>query len=138
MSDDWETPDDLFDELNLEFQFTLDPCCTPDTAKCEKYFTVEDNGIFESWEDERVFMNPPYSNISTWVNKAVLEVTQNNCPLVVALLPAWTDRIWFHWYIYPDRAEIRFLQGRVKFLMAGEIKESPTFGSMVVIWRLSE
>ena len=135
MSDEWETPPDLFGWLQLSFDFTLDPCCRKETAKCEKYYTVEDNGIFQSWENERVFMNPPYSEIPTWVNKAVLEVEKNNCPLVVGLLPAWTDRLWFHEYIYPDRAEIKFLQGRVKFLMNGESKDAPTFGSMIVIWR---
>lgn len=134
MSDEWETPNDLFFKLNLEFEFTLDPCCRKETAKCEKFFTVEDNGIFQSWENERVFMNPPYSEIPTWVEKAVLEMRHNNCELVVGLLPAWTDRLWFHQFIYPDIAKVRLLQGRVKFLLNGETKTSPTYGSMVVIW----
>ena len=135
MSDYWETPKELFCKLNLEFGFTLDPCCTIETAKCDKYFTEKENGIFESWEGERVYMNPPYSEIDTWVNKARLEVLHNNCPLVVALLPAWTDRIWFHEHIYPDKAEIRFLKGRINFLLNGEKYTSPTWGSMVVIFK---
>lgn len=134
MTDEWETPPDLFDKLNMEFQFTLDPCCRKETTKCNKYFTVEDNGIFQSWEGERVYMNPPYSEIPTWVNKAVLEVEKNNCSVVVGLLPAWTDRIWFHEFIYPDRAEIKFLKGRVKFLLNGEAQTTPKFGSMIVVW----
>jgi len=35
----WETPQDFFDKLNDEFNFTLDPCCSKETAKCDKYFT---------------------------------------------------------------------------------------------------
>ena len=134
MSDDWETPHDLFAKWNMLFLFTLDPCSTKDTAKCKKYYTVEDNGIFQSWKGERVFMNPPYSEIPTWVNKAVLEVEHNDCDLVFGLLPAWTDRIWFHELVYHRAKEIRFLQGRVKFLLNGESQGSPIFGSMVVIW----
>ena len=34
--DDWETPQDLFDKLNAEFNFTLDPCASNDNAKCQK------------------------------------------------------------------------------------------------------
>lgn len=59
-SNDWETPQNLFNELNNEFKFTLDPCCTKENAKCKKYFTKEDNGLIKSWANEIVFMNPPY------------------------------------------------------------------------------
>ena len=45
---EWETPQDLFDELNREFNFTLDPCATVENAKCEKFYTVEDNGLSKS------------------------------------------------------------------------------------------
>ena len=60
--DDWETPHDLFYDLNEEFHFTLDPCCTPETAKCEKYYTEKENGLIQDWDGERVFCNPPYSS----------------------------------------------------------------------------
>lgn len=54
------TPQDFFDNLNKEFRFTLDPCATPENAKCEKYFTVEDDGLSKSRDNENVFCNPPY------------------------------------------------------------------------------
>jgi len=44
-NDVWATPQDLFDELNREFNFNLDPCALPENAKCEKYFTPAINGI---------------------------------------------------------------------------------------------
>ena len=34
----WATPQKWFDYLNLEFGFTLDPCCLPTTAKCKKFY----------------------------------------------------------------------------------------------------
>lgn len=53
---DWETPQALFDELDREFHFTLDPCATPETAKCEKFFTVKENGLLQNWGVKRCFV----------------------------------------------------------------------------------
>lgn len=47
--DDWETPQALFEELDREFHFTLDPCSTHENAKCEKHYTAEENGLQMSW-----------------------------------------------------------------------------------------
>ena len=125
-SDEWETPWSLFIDLHCEFEFTLDPCATPENAKCEQYFTMEDDGLEKSWEGERVFCNPPYGRkIVKWVKKA-----SEQDGLVVMLLPARTDTVWFHKYIY-EKAEIRFLKGRLKF---GDSVNSAPFPSMVVIF----
>lgn len=125
-SDEWETPWDLFIDLHCEFGFTLDPCATHENAKCEKYFTIEDDGLAQSWDGERVFCNPPYGRqISKWVKKA-----SESRGLVVMLLPARTDTVYFHDYIY-GHAEIRFLRGRIKF---GDGKSSAPFPSMIVVF----
>ena len=68
--DEWATPDDFFNQLNKEFNFTLDPCCTKQNHKCDKYFTLEDDGLSQDWSGETVFCNPPYSQIAQWVKKA--------------------------------------------------------------------
>jgi len=133
--DDWETPWDLFLELDREFHFTLDPCANEKNHKCEYWFGSNSpyyhDGLDISWKWRTVFMNPPYGReIVQWVRKAYHEAQQDNT-IVVGLLPARTDTAWFHDYIY-HKAEIRFLRGRVKFVGA---KNSPPFGSMVVIWR---
>lgn len=47
--DDWETPPWLFAQLDAEFHFTLDPCCTHETAKCAKHYTPEENGLIQDW-----------------------------------------------------------------------------------------
>jgi len=56
----WQTPDNVFNELNEEFNFTLDPCCQHDSAKCDKYYTPVEDGLSQSWANETVFVNPPY------------------------------------------------------------------------------
>jgi len=125
-SEEWATPQDFFDALNAEFNFTLDPCATPENAKCAKYFTRSDNGLAQSWDGEVVFCNPPYGReISKWVEKAA-----RTRGTVVMLIPARTDTKYFHDYIY-HKAEIRFVRGRLKF---GYALNSAPFPSMVVIF----
>lgn len=48
-SDNWETPQYFFDELNDEFHFDLDPCADENNHKCEKYFTKEIDGLSQDW-----------------------------------------------------------------------------------------
>lgn len=59
-SDEWPTPRSLFDGLDAEFGFSLDPCATKENAKCRKFFTREQDGLSQEWSGETVFMNPPY------------------------------------------------------------------------------
>lgn len=47
--EEWETPQDLFDELNKEFSFDVDVCALPENAKCKKFFTPEDDGLLKKW-----------------------------------------------------------------------------------------
>ncbi len=109
---EYETPGWLFEELNREFQFTLDPCSTKDNAKCQRFFTTDDNGLLKDWGHDRVFMNPPYGReIRDWLRKA-LNASRAGA-LVVCLLPARTDTSW--WHEYAMRGEIRFIEGRLRF-----------------------
>ena len=48
-SDDWSTPQDFFDELDKEFDFTLDPCASEANHKCEKFYTKEQDGLLQNW-----------------------------------------------------------------------------------------
>ena len=117
-SNEWETPRSLFKELDDEFNFTIDVCATKESAKCERFYTKQTNGLVQSWKNEVAFMNPPYGReIGTWVEKAYRESL--NGAVVVCLIPARTDTRYWHVYIFPN-AEIRFLKGRVKFLNSGE------------------
>jgi len=134
---EWETPKSIFQQLDSVFSFTIDVCATPENTKCIRFFSKTDNGLIQSWKHERCFMNPPYgTEISCWVKKAYLETKDNQCALVVGLLPARTDTIWFHSFIY-HIAEIRFLRGRVKFCINGIPQASSPFPSMIVIWSQS-
>lgn len=141
-SDEWETPQELFDRLDEEFHFTLDPCATHENHKCDKYYTIEENGLNQQWTNETVFMNPPYGRqIGIWVQKAWFESKHNNAT-VVCLIPSRTDTTWFHNIC--TTGEIRFIKGRLKFKNrllpsyndTGDFKISPApFPSMIVVFR---
>jgi len=126
---EWETPQELFDSLDSEFHFTLDPCCTKETAKCQTFFTVKEDGLLQDWGGHRVFMNPPYGRvIGQWIEKAFHE--SQNGVLIVCLIPSRTDTAW--WHEYAMRGEIRFIRGRLKFGMS---KTGAPFPSAIVIFR---
>ena len=130
-SNEWETPQDLFDELNDEFHFTLDPCATKENAKCKLFYDKEYDGLGYSWHGQTVFMNPPYGNqINRWVKKGFEEGSKSDT-LVVGLIPARTDTRYWHNFIQ-DIAEVRFIKGRIKFSGA---KYNAPFPSAIVIWR---
>lgn len=131
--DDWSTPKALFRMLDDEFAFTLDPCASPDNAKCDRYFTELDDGLAQPW-DGVVFMNPPYGRtIGDWVRKAHDEAQRG--ATVVCLIPARTDTAYWHDYVM--RAdEVRFLRGRLHFDGDHErTAHNAPFPSAVVVFR---
>ncbi len=130
-TDQWATPQALFDDLDKEFHFTLDPCANAENHKCEKFFTAEDDGLAQDWSEHRVFCNPPYGRVvSKWVEKCYREGCKDNT-VVVLLIPARTDTAYFHDFIL-NRAEVRFIRGRLKFGNGGN---SAPFPSMLAIFR---
>ena len=130
--DSWETPPSLFNILDMEFNFTLDPCCTKQTAKCKKFFTKEEDGLIQDWSKDIVFVNPPYGReIGKWVEKSYNETKKG--AKVVMLIPSRTDTKWFHDFIY-NKAEIRFLKGRIRFLQNKKELNAAPFPAMLIIF----
>ena len=129
-SDDYGTPQKLFNELNAEFNFDVDVCASADNAKCRRYFSVEENGLLQDWSKFKTcYMNPPYGRqIIDWVKKAY--ETSLLGSTVVCLLPARTDTKWFHEYCM--KGEMRFIRGRLKF---NDGKNPAPFPSMIVVFR---
>jgi phage N-6-adenine-methyltransferase len=127
---EWATPQWLFDALDKEFGFTLDPCSTDDNAKCQRHYTRDDNGLLKSWGGEVVWMNPPYGDeIEAWMAKA-FGAAMHDGATVVCLVPSRTDTGW--WHRYAMKHEIRFLKGRLKF---GDATDSAPFPSALIVMR---
>jgi len=138
-SAEWETPDSLYDPLDDEFDICLDVCASEKNTKYGIFFSQEDNGLLQSWENDGFwFCNPPYGReIIQWVRKATQETLLNHPGLM--LLPARTDTKWWS-YIWSHKThrprkwvkQIRFLKGRVKFVGA---PASAPFPSVIVVFQ---
>ena len=132
--DNWQTPKELYDLLNDEFNFDFDPC-----PICFDEITPDKDGLLIEW-GKRNFINPPYSKKlkDSFVKKAIDEA--NKGKLCVCLLPVSTSTILFHDHIQPNASEIRFIKGRVKFIginTFGEKVSNKTgmHDSMIVIFK---
>lgn len=116
---EWPTPPELYEALNQEFAFNWDPCPIDGTEDALAT-------LFQSWAGRRIFANPPYGpGMERWLERAL------DAELAVFLIPARTDTRWFHKWVMPFAAEIRFIQGRLKF---GKAQTAAPFASMLVIY----
>lgn len=146
-SGEWQTPPDLYGRLSRRYAFDYDAFASHENA-LEDFYSTSDgtfergqridhlDAIAQDWTDLRVFMNPPYGRdmIGLAVGKAMRE--RERAAIIVALLPASTDTLWFHQSIRPF-ADVEFLRRRVRFIdpRTGAAGGSPPSGSMIVTWR---
>jgi phage N-6-adenine-methyltransferase len=117
-SDEWATPGETYRALDAEFKFADDPC--PLGASVV-------SGLMREWKSP-CFVNPPYSEIGPWMEKAAIEAKAGKT--VVLLVPSRTDTRWWHEYAMKAK-EIRFIRGRLKF---GGAKTGAPFPSCVIIF----
>lgn len=122
----WNSPDEVFSELNDEFDFTFDPTDKPLVGLGCK------NGLKESWRG-RVYLNPPYGRNLTkrWIYKSWEQLQLGNIEFIVFLLPSRTGTDWFM-FLMNKGAEFRINRGRLKF---GDADTGAPFDSIVVILR---
>lgn len=102
------TPGPLFQRLHEEYRFEVDMCAVDWNAKLPSFLSPEDNSLALFWGGLRGYCNPPYVDISPWLDHAL------EPDFVMYLLPARTDRVW--WKAYKPLAECHYLVGRVNFI----------------------
>lgn len=138
--DDRGTTPEVFDPLHERFGFTIDVAAAEHNAKLPRFYSIDDDGLEQSWAGERVWCNPPYSDIGPWVQKA----WTSGAELVVMLLPAnRTEQRWWQDHVEPYRdrpggVRCEFIPGRLRFLKPGQKhigpNERPRFGCCLLIW----
>ena len=114
---DWATPKPFFEMLADRFgTFDIDVCAWPHNAKCERYYTQDDDGLAQEWYGD-AWCNPPYGHghIIQWMQKAEKEIRHRPLRIVVFLVPAATDTTWFHEYCVAHGALILFVKNRIHF-----------------------
>ena len=126
-TEEWATEQAFFDQVNREFNFTVDVAANESNAKCDRFYDIDSDGLMQDWDGETVWCNPPYGDrIKDWMYKAAVSDATT-----VLLVPARTDVKWFH-EIVLGRAEVRFIKGRLRF---GGSKDPAPFPTMLVIFR---
>jgi phage N-6-adenine-methyltransferase len=146
--DERGTSPELFDVLDARFNFTLDVAASATNAKCKRHFSIDNDGLAQSWANERVWCNPPYSAIEPWLRKAWAEY--GRAELIVMLLPATrTEQPWWQELVEPYRdcgkgLRVEFLADRQRFTtpetfidLFGRPRgggERPPFGCCLLVW----
>ena len=141
--DDWRTPKALFEALDTQFMFNYDPFASHDNALCPEYSTFSrgtfshgerlssSDGLKESWQGRRVFMNPPYSRETLGPAMEKASEERNNAAIIVALIPFDPSTRWFQNYVEPF-CFIQALRKRVRFVGAAN---SAPFPCCIAIYR---
>ena len=130
-SENWETPQKLYDDLNKEFSFEFDLCASHDNKKHYKFYSKQDNSLAQTW-DKTSWLNPPYGRgIDKWVEKAYKDSNKYG-NTIVCLLPVRSDTKWWHNYVMKS-AELRLLNKRLSFEKTGYNNKAP-FPACVVVF----
>lgn len=138
-NDCFETPLHLFNQLDKIFCFTVDAACSTSNCKCQRgfYFDEGHDGLEESWQNERVFCNPPFSTKAKWIEKAHNSVQNDGCPICVMILPTnCIESEAFQKYIYPNY-HFEVLKGRVCFIdpETKQPKQGNNSGTIIVYFK---
>lgn len=136
LTEDYGTPPEVFDPLNEEFGFTLDVAASDLFHVCERYFTIEQNGLEQSWEGHTCWCNPPYNHKDLWAftKKAVMSAKLYGVTTVLYVPGNKTDQKWWHflWELGKNDPEMdidfRYKRGRTKFIHRKVLKKQ-------VFWR---
>lgn len=112
-NDLWQTPSKLYQWFIQKGWY--DPCPV----------NPQFDGLTTEWQKLN-FVNPPYSEIDKWVDKAIEE--SKKAKETTLLIPARTDTQWFK-KLYDHGVLIQLLNGRLKF---NDGKFTAPFPSMLV------
>lgn len=128
MSDEWYTPNTIFNLLGLEFDLDVaSPIDNKGHVPADRKYTIHDDGLSQPWIG-RVWMNPPYSKPSPWVTKW-LEHGNG-----IALLPMAKSK-WFN-ELMQTNAKFVLLPSTFKFESPEGKQLSLMMGS--TLWALGE
>lgn len=123
-SDDYYTPQWVFDALGLRFDLDVAaPSGGAPFVPADHYYTVEDDGLLQPWHG-RVWMNPPYSNVTPWAQRFIEH--RNGIALLPHVKATWRNEMWETADAFAEATG----KGRsVRFLRSGQPVEImfPTF-----------
>ncbi|QJT70564.1 UNVERIFIED_ASMBLY: putative DNA N-6-adenine-methyltransferase [Shigella phage 2019SD1] len=108
----WSTPSEVVEWMESEYgDYDIDAAASKENAVCEKFYSKETNCLKRWWgSNKHIWLNPPYSNITPFVKKAIEQMEHNN--QIDILLPCDTSTGWFY-EAQQKAAEIIWITGEV-------------------------
>ena len=112
----------------------LDPCGHELSAvEAKRRIILPECGLASRWSGRLAFVNPPYSSVVTWMDRAASAWEQGEVETIVMLVPARTDSEVFQKRVSRD-ADVLFLAGRIRFESTAGLAWPAPFSLMVIIW----
>lgn len=140
LSDDWETPQELFDYIVGEIGFTpeLDVCAEYGNNKCPKFYSKEEDGLAHEWRVWNVWINPPHSQNRKWVQYANEQWRRNNINIVILIPANVMSSKYFHEYVMLEKKSTKLvdffpLLGRIQFHKDGKPSEHKSRNAYIVV-----
>lgn len=130
-TDEWSSPPDVVRPLNEAIGgFDLDPCSGAEQSPfADETYTEDDDGLAQEWFGS-VWVNPPYSDMSSWVDKATAEAVCDGVETVVFLCKGDSSTQWWQ-TAAADATLITAIDGRLSF---GDGENSAPFPSHIVVF----
>lgn len=129
------TPDVFMQPVYRAFgNIDLDPCAHPlSPVVARRYFFIDkgDDGLTRPWSGRLAFVNPPYSKLLPWLQRAHGQWKAGKVETILCLVTAQTDSAFFHGTIATE-ADLYFLRGRVPFSNPAGMSQVTPFSLMVV------
>lgn len=136
-NDYFETPPEIFKQLDDIFHFNLDCAANAENAKCARFLNEELDGTVIGWHNNRCFCNPPFSKKAEFIKKAYNEVINKDCPICVMILPlnCIDTKVW-HEYI-EGKFHYEILKGRIAFIdpETKQPKKGNNSGTVIVYFK---
>jgi phage N-6-adenine-methyltransferase len=133
-TDEWGTPPEIIERVRTFYggQIDCDPASN-ETAqrvvRATQYYTKEQDGLKQEWRGN-TFLNGPYSRVVPFVNKLIDEYSAGHATEVIALTNAAIGTEWFN-VLLAAAARACILRDRLRFLLNGEARNSPTTGQVL-------
>lgn len=131
---EWFTPSDIIEAARKVLGcFELDPASCPDAnriVKADKFYTLEDDGLAQTWSARSVWLNPPYCRLQAkWVARLIYEYEAGNVQEAIILVPGAIDTAWCQELL--ERFPVCMVRGRINFISPDGKNSGSTFGSLI-------
>lgn len=130
------TPPQIVAQVRQAFgDIDLDPCGDPRSfVGATSIIAEEQDGLTSAWSGRVAFVNPPFSDLTAWINRCADAYENGEVATVIGLFPARTESATFQDRVF-EKADVLLLRGRVCFFdEKGAKMAAAPFAIMFCVW----